>query len=50
MKNTFAFIPPIYFNEYTNDFLEEKVNYENYSDDDIKELVKNINYKHKNLL
>lgn len=46
LNNTFAFIPPIYFNEYTNDFQEEKVYYENYSDDDIKELVKNINYKH----
>lgn len=46
LNNTFAFIPPIYFNEYTNDFQSKKVYYQNYNDDQIKELVKNINYKH----
>ena len=46
LNNTFAFIPPIYFNEYTNDFQSKKVYYENYSDAQIKELVKSINYKH----
>ena len=46
LNNNFAFIPPIYFNEYTNDFQSEKVYYQNYSNDKIKELAKNINYKH----
>ena len=46
LNNNFAFIPPIYFNEYTKDFQSEKVYYKKYSDDQIKELVKSINYKY----
>ncbi|WP_195987951.1 hypothetical protein [Clostridium sp. D53t1_180928_C8] len=51
LNNTFAFIPPIYFNDYTSDFQEDKVYYKNYSNDQIKEIAKNVNYKHnKNIL
>lgn len=46
LNNNFAFIPPIYFNEYTSDFENERIYYENYSNDKIKDIVKNINYKH----
>lgn len=46
LNNNFAFIPPIYFNEYTGDFENEKVYYKNYSNEQIKDIVKNINYKH----
>ena len=46
LNNNFAFIPPIYFNEYTDDFENEKIYYNNYSNDQIKDIVKNINYKH----
>ena len=46
LNNNFAFIPPIYFNEYTSDFENEKVYYKNYSNDQIKDIAKNINYKH----
>lgn len=46
LNNSFAFIPPIYFNEYTGDFENEKIYYNNYSYDQIKDIVKNINYKH----
>lgn len=51
LNNTFAFIPPIYFNDYTSDFQEDKVYYKNYSNDQIKEIARNVNYKHnKNIL
>ena len=46
LNNNFAFIPPIYFNEYTGDFENEKVYYKNYSNEQIKDIAKNINYKH----
>lgn len=46
LNNNFAFIPPIYFNEYTSDFENDKVYYKNYSNEQIKGIVKNINYKH----
>lgn len=46
LNNNFAFIPPIYFNKYTSDFENEKIYYNNYSNDQIKDIVKNINYKH----
>ena len=46
LNNNFAFMPPIYFNEYTSDFEEEEVYYKNYSNDQIKEIAKKVNYKH----
>ena len=46
LNNNFAFIPPIYFNEYTSDFENEKIYYKNYSNEQIKDMAKNINYKH----
>lgn len=46
LNNTFAFIPPIYFNEYTRDFKSGNFYYKNYTNDEINELVKNINYEH----
>lgn len=46
LNNNFAFMPPIYFNGYTSDFEEEEVYYKNYSNDQIKEIAKNVNYKH----
>lgn len=46
LNNTFAFIPPIYFNDYTSDFQEDKVYYKNYNNDQIKEIARNVNYKH----
>ena len=46
LNNNFAFIPPIYFNEYTSDFENEKIYYNNYSNEQIKDIAKNINYKH----
>lgn len=46
LNNNFAFIPPIYFNEYTSDFENERIYYENYSNEQIKDIAKDINYKH----
>lgn len=46
LNNNFAFIPPIYFNEYTGEFENEKIYYKNYSNEQIKDIAKSINYKH----
>lgn len=46
LNNTFAFIPPIYYNKYTSDFEREKIYYKNYNENQLLEVVKRINYKH----
>lgn len=46
LNNTFAFIPPIYYNKYTIDFEREKIYYKNYNENQLLEVVKRINYKH----
>ena len=51
LNNTFAFIPPIYYNKYTSDFEKENIYYKNYNENQLLEVVKRINYKHnKNML
>ena len=47
LNNTFAFIPPIYYNKYTSDFERENIYYKNYNENQLLEVVKRINYKHK---
>ena len=46
LNNTFAFIPPIYYNKYTSDFERENIYYKNYNENQLLEVVKRINYKH----
>lgn len=46
LNNTFAFIPPIYYNKYTSDFEKENIYYKNYNENQLLEVVKRINYKH----
>lgn len=46
LNNTFAFIPPIYYNKYTSDFKRENIYYKNYNENQLLEVVKRINYKH----
>ena len=46
LNNIFAFIPPIYFNEYTSDFERESIYYKNYSNDQIMEVAKEVNKRH----
>ena len=46
LNNTFAFIPPIYYNKYTSDFEREKIYYKNYNENQLLEVVKRVNYKH----
>lgn len=46
LNNTFAFIPPIYYNKYTSDFEKENIYYKNYNENQLLEVVKMINYKH----
>lgn len=46
LNNTFAFIPPIYYNKYTSDFERENIYYKNYNENQLLEVVKKINYKH----
>lgn len=46
LNNIFAFIPPIYFDEYTSDFEREAIYYKNYSNDQIMEVAKEINKRH----
>lgn len=46
LNNTFAFIPPIYFNEYTSEFEREEIYYKNYNDEQMMEVVRQINAKH----
>ena len=45
LNNTFAFIPPIYYNKYTSDFERENIYYKNYNENQLLEVVKRINYK-----
>lgn len=46
LNNTFAFIPPIYYNKYTSYFERENIYYKNYNENQLLEVVKRINYKH----
>lgn len=46
LNNTFAFIPPIYYNKYKSDFERENIYYKNYNENQLLEVVKRINYKH----
>lgn len=46
LNNTFAFIPPIYYNKYTSDFERENIYYKNYNENQLLEVVKRINYKY----
>lgn len=46
LNNTFAFIPPIYYNKYKSDFEKENIYYKNYNENQLLEVVKRINYKH----
>ena len=50
LNNTFAFIPPIYYNKYTSDFERENIYYKNYNENQLLEVVKRINYKHNKKL
>ena len=40
LNNTFAFIPPIYYNKYTSDFEKENIYYKNYNENQLLEVVK----------
>lgn len=46
LNNSFAFMPPIYNNEYTSDFENEEIYYKNYTPEQLLDEVKKINYKH----
>lgn len=48
LNNKFAFMPPIYINEYTSDFESEEIYYKKYDSDELRDIVRNINYKHNN--
>lgn len=50
LNNSFAFMPPIYNNEYTSDFENEEIYYKNYTPEQLLEEVKKINYKHNKKL
>lgn len=46
LNNKFAFIPPLYYNEYTKEFLDNNIYTENYSKDKLRKLVRKINFSH----
>lgn len=50
LNNSFAFMPPIYSNEYTSDFENEEIYYKNYTTEKLLDEVKKINYKHNKKL
>ncbi|WP_195999389.1 hypothetical protein [Clostridium sp. 1001271B_151109_B4] len=50
LNNSFAFMPPIYNNEYTSDFENEEIYYKNYTPEQLLNEVKKINYKHNKKL
>lgn len=50
LNNSYAFIPPIFFNEYTTDFINKSIYYKNYDMETLKDIAKEVNSKHNSHL